>query len=142
MTSPVNSNTTNVFLDEEFEDFRKTMKEEVQATLEKTSENAKIAMKEQVDGSAKLTTPYITSHCKVVATSTSPQPIASTVNICITSFIEPVIESSLKKVGHKSVDQCVDTMAKKVIDQAVNKSVDSTKSYFNVVCEFVQSKFS
>jgi len=143
MSSPVSSNTINVFFDEEFEfDIRKTMKEEAQATLGKTSEQAKIAIKGEVDGSAKFIAPLVTSPCKASVYAVSPQPIASAANTCITSSVDPVIESSLKKVGHKSVDKCVDTTAKKVIDQAVDKSVDSTKSFSSMVYYYVQSKFA
>lgn len=118
------------------------MKEEAQESLEKTSEQAKVFMKEQVDASAKSTAPSITSPSKVAVNLTSTQPIASTVNTCITSSVEPVIESSLKKVGHKYVDQCVDTTAKKAIDQVVDSSVDSTKSYFGMAYDYIESMFS
>lgn len=141
MSSPVSSNTTNTFFDEEFENLAKTMKEEAQARLEKISEQAKIAMKEQIDANAKSGTPYITEPCKTSVGLTSTQPIASTVNKSIESSVDPVIESCLKKVGHKFVDTCVDTTAKKVIDQVVDKSVDSTKSYSSTVYDYIQSKF-
>ena len=141
MSSPVSSNTTGSFFDDEFEDIKKTMKEEGQATLEKTSSQAKDFMKGQVDACAKTATPYITSPCKVAVTATSPQSIASTVNVGITYCVEPVIEASLKKVGHKSVDKCVDLKAKEIMNKSIDSSVDSTQSLFGMIYSYVQSKF-
>lgn len=56
MSSPVssNTNTSNLFFDEEFEkEVVAIMKKEAQEALQKTSDQAKKAMKKQVEGCAK-----------------------------------------------------------------------------------------
>jgi hypothetical protein len=111
-------------------------------TLEKTSDQVKLLMKEKVDESANSTTPYITAPCKAGANLTLPAPAACIVNTGITSCVEPAITAGMKKVGHKYVDQCIDTEAKKVIDQSIDSSVDSTKSFLTMICDYVQSKFA
>ena len=95
-----------------------------------------------VDESANSTTPYITAPCKAGANLTLPAPAACIVNTGITSCVEPAITAGMKKVGHKYVDQCIDTEAKKVIDQSIDSSVDSTKSFLTMICDYVQSKFA
>jgi hypothetical protein len=49
MSSPISSNTTNAFFYEDFEDVKITLKEHAKVTLEKTSDQVKLLMKEKVD---------------------------------------------------------------------------------------------
>jgi hypothetical protein len=145
MSSSVSSNTTNttnIFLDEGFDEIEKIMKEEAQATLQKTSDQVKIAMKEQVDNCAKSATPYVTFTSKAAGSLISTQPVYLAFNASLDTFIEPIIESGMKKIGYKSVDKCVDTAAKKIIDQTIDSSVNSAKSSTSTVYDYIQIKFT
>jgi hypothetical protein len=131
MSSPV-SNTTNVFFDEEFESFRNTMKEEAQATLEKTSSQAKDLLKKQANDSVESCVPYLTSPVKVSITGTLPVPLAVIAN----TSLDVCADTASKKVSHKSIDKSVDTVAKKAIDDSVDYSVNSSKSYFSAIYDY------
>jgi len=135
MSSPV-SNTINVFFDEEFESFRNTMKEEAQVTLEKTSSQAKDLLKKQANNFVEVCVPYTTFPVKASIVGTLPVPVAVSAN----TSLDVCADTASKKVSHKSIDKSVDTVAKKAIDDSVDYSVNSSKSYFSAIYDYVQSK--
>lgn len=135
MTTPIASgtNVASVILDDEFEDIRQVLKDTAFEALEKTSAQAKNALKT----SANETIEFGTTVLKEVVQANSPAPSTLVIAKCTDEFIDP----AAKKIAHKSIDKCVDSCAKKAIDKGIDSSVNSTRSLLGRAYNYIHHKF-
>ncbi len=135
MTTPIASgaNITSVILDDEFEDLRQVLKDTAFEALEKTSAQAKNALKTSADETIEFGTTIL----KEVAQENSTAPSTFVIVKSTDEFVDP----AAKKIAHKSIDKCVDSCAKKAIDKGIDSSVNSTRSLLGRVYNYIHHKF-
>jgi|GEM_PF-6569470 len=143
MALPIYLNKTDTYEDYEYEAYKAKRNKESLKSLPKTSDQTKIIIKGQVNGIAKLAIPYIAAPSKNATAATLPMPVALSTNLCIIASVEPAVNSSLKIILQKSIDQGMDINE---IDKTIDKTVVSTKSFASIIYDYFhqiisQSKF-
>ncbi|VHO03211.1 hypothetical protein [Candidatus Rhabdochlamydia sp. T3358] len=116
MTMQVSAGSAMVLLDNESEEIKKIMNKEANKLVEKTSIQAKTALKIQADTFIESTT----SCSKNTATKALPTSAALAVHASVNGA-KPIS----KEAVHKSIDKCVDSTTKKAIGRAVDTSLRS-----------------
>lgn len=142
MSAQVSLETVKVIFTEGKEEVRKTMKEEAQAALEKSSAEAKEKMKKYIDHSAKSTATATNYASKVGLNMVGPPSVVTPVACCLDHAVQPTTEVIVQKIGYKSVDKCVDTVAKKAIDHTVDKAMDTSGSCLCNCFQYITNLFS